>query len=426
MRDHDQTADATVSAPPSGPFDATAGLARDPYRYIHRMCADLDTAIFASRLLLRPAVFMSGRDAAVFFYSGGLVRDGAMPGFAIRTLFGAGGVQGLDGDAHRRRKADFLSLTRERHAPGIAERVESELAALDRSGTAVPDLQRTMELLLARVALAWADVPVPPDEVEARAGMIADLFRHVSPLDRRHLAARLARRRADRWAADLVEKVRTGSISPRPGSALGSVAAWRDESGALLAPKVAGVELLNLLRPIVAISVYVTFAAHALARHPGARDSAASGDGVRRFVQEVRRLYPFFPMLAARAPERRVFQGNAIPAGTRVVLDVHGVNRDPSVWADPDAFDPSRFAGREIGAFDMIPQGGGDHASGHRCPGEWFTIAVMEACVPWLARRIGAEATAAAADLRMDALPALPRKPMTLPPLDGRRGNRVT
>ena len=39
------------------------------------------------------------------------------------------------------------------------------------------------------------------------------------------------------------------------GSAAEQVAAHRDEHGALLPPRIAAVELLNLLRPTVAVSV---------------------------------------------------------------------------------------------------------------------------------------------------------------------------
>jgi fatty-acid peroxygenase len=69
-----------------------------------------------------------------------------------------------------------------------------------------------------------------------------------------------------------------------------------------------------------------------------------------------------------------------------VLLDLYGQNHDPDLWGDPYAFRPERFVGREIGAFELIPQGGGDPRTGHRCPGEQLTVAVLSALAVRLAR----------------------------------------
>jgi len=44
-------------------------------------------------------------------------------------------------------------------------------------------------------------------------------------------------------------------------------------------------------------------------------------------------------------------------------------------------FDPDRFRGWDGDAYDFIPQGGGDHHAGHRCPGERITIELMKRAV---------------------------------------------
>ena len=53
----------------------------------------------------------------------------------------------------------------------------------------------------------------------------------------------------------------------------------------------------------MAVAVYLTFVAHALASHPEWRTRLAGGDGSEdeMFVQEVRRSYPFFPAIT-RSP----------------------------------------------------------------------------------------------------------------------------
>jgi len=106
----------------------------------------------------------------------------------------------------------------------------------------------------------------------------------------------------------------------------------------------------------------------------------------RAFVHEVRRFYPFTPFLGGRAVRDLIFQDTEIPVGTLVLLDVYGQDHDPALWEDPYVFRPERFLDREIGAFDLIPQGGGDPRTGHRCPGELITIALLGTFAQRLAR----------------------------------------
>jgi fatty-acid peroxygenase len=64
------------------------------------------------------------------------------------------------------------------------------------------------------------------------------------------------------------------------------------------------VELLNALRPTVAVAWFVTFAALALRQYPERRrklrTDGSHGDRLEMFVQEVRRFYPFFPVVGGR------------------------------------------------------------------------------------------------------------------------------
>jgi fatty-acid peroxygenase len=155
----------------------------------------------------------------------------------------------------------------------------------------------------------------------------------------------------------------------------------RGRDGHLLEPRVAAVELLNLLRPTVAIDRFVVSAALALHQHPEWRDRMGEDEVVRRFVLEVRRTAPFFPLVAAR-PARPIRVGDTtVTAGQRVLLDLFATDHHDSAWAEAPVFDPDRFLGREPDPFELVPQGGGDHATGHRCAGEWVTTAVMSAAL---------------------------------------------
>jgi hypothetical protein len=70
----------------------------------------------------------------------------------------------------------------------------------------------------------------------------------------------------------------------------------------------------------------------ALHDHPEWRRRIADGDqeALSAFAQEVRRLYPFVPVLAARARRRQDVLGVDVPRGGLVVLDVSPARRSPS------------------------------------------------------------------------------------------------
>jgi fatty-acid peroxygenase len=130
---------------------------------------------------------------------------------------------------------------------------------------------------------------------------------------------------------------------------------------------------------------------------------------VEAFVQETRRFHPFFPALPARVREDFTWRGHRFHAGTRALLDLFGTNHDPRCWEAPDEFRPERFAGFAPSPFALVPQGGGDARTGHRCPGEGVALALMKRAVEWLTREL--EYRVPRQDLEIDwsRLPALPR-----------------
>ena len=392
-------------------FDSTMAIRRDPYRFIRRTAETQGTNAFETRLLLERTLFLTGVEAARFFYDRTVFkRAGAAPEFLQSTLFGKGGVQGLDGTAHHHRKEMFLRL----FGPGRADELTATAAAAIRDALQTPGtfaLQDRLEEVLTASVSAWAGLPVSGDVLPERTRMISNLFEHAAPVDLRHILARLSRRRADRWAAALIEDVRAGRFTPSPESALAVVARWSEPDGKRIPSHVAAVELLNVLRPFVAISAFLTFAAHALATRPEEVEVLrATPERLPWFVQEVRRTYPFFPMLVARVRQPTSWQGHELPAERLVALDLWGTNRDTAAWADPDTFDPERFRNWDGDPFILVPQGGGEHAKDHRCPGEWVTRDLMEAGTQALLDLVDWQGLPEQ-DLSLDMhiLPALPR-----------------
>jgi fatty-acid peroxygenase len=371
------------SIPSSKGFDSTLALLRNPYGFIPDTCRDLDADLFETRILLQKTICMTGAAAAEVFYSeDGLVRAGSMPKRIQKTLLGEKGIQGLDGEAHRHRKRMFMSLMATERIEALENTTRDLLDRYARDWQAAEKVVLYDEVreILTRAACAWSGVPLPEAEVQTRTAQMTALFQHAGAVGWKHWGARLARHRAERWAAGIIEQVRDGSLQPGQESAAHVVAMWRDLDGEPLTPRVAAVELLNVLRPTVAVSVFIVQAAHALHRQPTWRQRLKDDERhLESFVQEVRRLYPFFPAVAARVKRDFEWRGDRFAEGRRVLLDLHGTNTDPRSWSAPDEFRPERFQEWDENPFDFIPQGGGDHLTNHRCPGEWIAIGLMKA-----------------------------------------------
>ena len=353
---------------------------------------------------------MRGPEAAALFYDESrFKRQGAMPEPVRATLLGKGGVQGLDDQAHRTRKAMFMSLMDPERITTLAELVEREwlLDAKAWSMKREVALYDALHPMLMRSVCSWAGVPLPTTDIERRTRDVVPLFDRAAALGVGHLRARIGRLRSERWLASIIKDVRAGRLAPLPETALAVIAGHRDASKRLLTPRIAAVDLLNVLRPTVAVSVYIVFVAHALDSFPAASPRGKDDKFADQFVQEVRRFYPFFPAVMAQARQCFSWQGIRFPKGRRVLLDLHATNLS-SAWHDPDVFRPHRFEGDGDEPFKLIPQGGGDHYRHHRCPGEWITLALMKVAVRILTERIGYELPDQ--DLRIDRkrLPALP------------------
>lgn len=394
--------------------DSTIALLRDPYRFVSRRSAELGEAVFETRLLLRRTTCMTGAEAAGVFYDPArFQRAGAAPPPLQKTLFGQGGVQGLDGEHHRQRKAMFLQINHPDRVEALADVVtrEWERAVADWAAPDQVDLYPEVQRLLTRAVCEWAGVPLSEAEVDLRTRQLTALFDAAGDVGLGHLRSRAARRAAERWAADLIEQIRSGQLAVPSSSAASVIANHQEPDGRPMAPRVAAVELLNVLRPTVATAVYIIFVAHALEANPAWRERLAQGDGAEdmAFIEEVRRTYPFFPAVTAIVHEAFQWRGHDFPEGRRVLLDLYGTNRDPRAWEDPERFDPERFLGDDRDPFAFVPQGGGDPAVHHRCPGEPISTRLMGIALDQLVRHLTYTPVRPAAPIDYRRLPALPK-----------------
>ncbi|MEV5828486.1 cytochrome P450 [Spirillospora sp. NPDC052242] len=400
-------------------LDGTLPFLLRPYGLLSARARRLGRDVFDMRLLLQRTTCMTGAEAAEVFYDPRrFVRAGAAPRRLRATLFGEGGVQTLDGARHRARKELFMSLMTPEARDDlcdIAARLWRErIAAWAADGRRVVLFDEVSELLCEAVC-AWTGVPVTRRQVPAVTRVLLSLIDSPAAVGPRYLRGRAARRLADRWAAGHV--VRTRESETAEGTALERIAGFRDADGLPLPPEVAAVELLNVLRPTVAVARFVVFAALALHGNPGWMRRLQDDDApetMEAFVQEVRRFYPFFPVAAARVAQDFTWRGHRFRKGRRALLDLHGIDHDPRSWDRPEQFRPERFLGWEPDAYSFVPQGGGDHYGGHRCPGEWITKDLMKVAVTALTR--WADYTVPAQDLRIPpwSAPALPKSGFVL------------
>ncbi|SFP56691.1 cytochrome P450 [Tranquillimonas alkanivorans] len=393
--------------------DSTIPFRADPYRFISKRCAAHGSDAFEGRLLLEKTIFLHGPEAAELFYDQSRFRRAdAFPSRIKKLMFGLGGVQGLDGAAHVHRKAMHLSIMTEnnmdRLEPLLAARLRARVPVWREAGEVA--LHSELLQVAAEAAAEWAGVP-PEADMNLRRRQMQAMFEHAGSVGPVYMRARLQRRRADAWAHDLIARTRAGEIAPRQGSALDVIAGWHDPEGQPLPADVAGVELLNVLRPTTAVGVFLVFVVHALATdgvHP------RTDEEVRRFVLEIRRHYPFFPAVGARTTREFEWKGLPFPEGRLVLLDIWGTNRDPRTWSAPDDFRPERFAHRKPGPFEMIPQGGGDHPHNHRCSGEWITERMMAVTTRFFVEELEWDAPEQDLSLAYGELPARPRDDMRI------------
>jgi cytochrome P450 len=102
---------------------------------------------------------------------------------------------------------------------------------------------------------------------------------------------------------------------------------------------------------------------------------------LQAILKETMRLYPAGPLSIRReSREDCTLAGYHIPTGTRLLVNLSKIHRDPHVWSDPNEFRPERFLTTHLGVdvkgqhFELIPFGTGRRF----CPGISLALQVMQ------------------------------------------------
>lgn len=386
--------------------DHTLDLVLKGYTFAEEARARSDDPRAGSRLMLRAlgrgALLVRGEAGVRLFYDDDrMQREGAMPAFVGGGLFGKGSVHGLDDEAHRNRKAMFVRALMDPGAVAAlleagAREWQETIQERWLSGGSCSVYDVAVEVY-GRSLLRWAGVEADRDTLTRLARDEAAIVDGFAVLGPAWLRTQVKRRRCDAWFTDLVRRARAGEGTPPPGTAFDLVLRHRELDGRPLEDHIAAVELQNAIRPGIAVCRFAAFAALALHEHPGWREriydetvqrgGTTDGPLAVAFAEEVRRYYPFVPLLPAVARHDLEFEGEQLAEGDRVLIDIYGTNRDERHWSAPETFDPGRFLDTgEAFAEYFVPQGGGRPETGHRCPGEMITVGLLAQTVAELSR----------------------------------------
>ncbi len=125
-----------------------------------------------------------------------------------------------------------------------------------------------------------------------------------------------------------------------------------------------------------------------LVHHPDAlrrvQSEALSGDEAftTAVIHETLRIRPPAPLTSRVAAQSFPIGGYRVDAGTRIIVHIIAINRDPHIYEDPNEFRPERFLGTRPQTHAWIPFGGG----AKRCLGASFSMRELVTVVHALLR----------------------------------------
>lgn len=405
---------------PSDGVESSRAFLSEGYAFISNRCRRLGADAFTTRLMLSRVVCMRGVEAAEIFYDGDrFTRVGAMPSAALKLLQDEGSVQQLDGAAHRRRKAMFVGLLNRDSRVEEMRRLFAEAweeALDDWQGRREVVFFDEMNALLSRTAWRWAGFPAGLRDPRRTTRELTAQIENAGRFGPRNWRAQRLRNRHERFIRKLVRRIRNGSLAISTDAPAVVVAEYRGDDGKPLDSATAAVEIINMLRPTVAISRFIVFAGLALHHHSewAARFRSGEEDMLEPFVEEVRRFYPFFPVIGGKVRTPFEWRGRRFAEKDWVLLDLYGTDHDERSFPGPEQFRPERAPSWRSQAFDFVPQGAGDMTVTHRCPGEKLCVALMKEAVRRLARDMEFHVPPQDLSVSLSRMPALPASGLVL------------
>lgn len=318
-------------------------------------------------------------------------------------LLGDTSVLVVDDDVHRDRRRMMMAPF---HRDAVARQAElmADIAAENIAGWPVGQTfpvapktsQITLEVILRTVIGAsdptrlaalrdvmprllsvgpWESLAIAKPSLQSRLPW-RRLARNMAEADRL-LYAEIAERRAD---PDIAERTDALAMLIQASGAEMSDKELRDQLITLL---VAGHDTT---------ATGLAWALERLTRHPEilakAVAAAEAGDAGDEYLdaicKETLRIRPVVPDVGRILKKPVEVAGYRLPAGVMVVPSITSVHADPTVYPDPDKFDPDRMVGATLSPTTWFPFGGGNR----RCLGAGFAMVEMRIVLREILRRV--------------------------------------
>jgi retinoid hydroxylase len=380
----------------------TPAFVRNPYRFLE-VRRDRFGDVFKSNVTGHRVVFLSGIEGASAFYDPkNIGRDDAHP-FLMSDMFGGTNFEMYDGPRHLALKTIALEAFDQAALAGYLPDMQLAIEAwLERhaDGTPFPATTALRGLAIDAICHNLMGLePGPQTETMTRdyglllAGLSATVpVRIPGTTYGRAMAAR------DRLLARIRTMVQERRARPR-ADGLSRILSATAPDGRTYTDDEAVLEVHHIVVAGFVVYAHMAEVVRRLATQPGLRDRCAeevaqqapdgplSMEALSRVpactavVMEAKRFVPVVPLAFGRARRTFACYGYEVPEGWRVYLALHLANRDPSIYAEPERFDPDRFGpGREEHRqhpLAFIPQGS-DPPTSHRCLGlEYSTLLTL-------------------------------------------------
>lgn len=402
--------------PKDSGLDNTFKILNEAYTYVPCRLEKFGTKAFETAAIdMKPMTVISGKEAAELFYDNELMqREKTLPKRVVNTLFGKGAIHTTKGKVHVDRKALFMSLMTEENLKYLRDLTRNywfmHTEEMQRQDEV--NIYKTSIYILTKIGFRWAGLQQTSEEAKRNArdmDIMIDSFQGLGQtFGGGYRKAKKARARVEKFLENQIVAVREGKMKAQPGTALYEFAHWKDYKGHQMDPHLCAVELMNVVRPLAAINRFVSYAVKAMLEFDQERIKLQVADDPNyayKFAQEVRRIFPFVPFLPGKLKKDVEFDGFKIKKGTFTLLDIFGTTHDPELFENPYQFNPDRFENWDGSPFDLIPQGGGDFYTNHRCAGEWMTIIIMEETIKYFATKIDFDAPVQDLSVKLDQFP---------------------
>jgi len=368
---------------------STFAWLNEGYLFLSNRMNQSNSDIVELKLLGKKFITMRGSEAAELFYDPSrFIRHGVIPQNIADIIIGKNTVFHLDDEQHHFRKKLYMNVMNEEQMKKLdhISRLQWNVAIERWKQTKEITLLDELEKLFTIIVCNWVGIPLYARNVDVRTNDIRAMLSAFSNKGTKYFQGNQAKKRARRWMSYIIRQVRTGWLHADEDTPLYQIAWHENSNGKLLSIPIVADELLNIIRPFVAIARYVCFGQLAIMQKPGTKQRL-KGDSqyMESFIHEVRRFYPAVPFVAAKARESFIWKEIYFPKNRLVLLDLYGSNHHPHTWNEPEKFLPDRFQYLDDKKkSQLIPQGALDMVYGHRCVGEAITIQMMKTSLEYL------------------------------------------